>query len=108
MKTIEESVVIAMDGKDKHLYPYLPYILQDLWEIGASPEVVHELVKRHRTDHSNLKILDLGCGSGKHDILFAKENFNVCGVDMSEDMITIAKQSGQDLAGKLKLTVEDI
>lgn len=34
-KTIEESVVQAMDGTDAELFPFLPYILQDLWEIGA-------------------------------------------------------------------------
>lgn len=40
MKTIEESVVTAMDGPDKELFPFIPYILQDLWEIGADPEVI--------------------------------------------------------------------
>ena len=30
MKTIEESVVIKMDGSEKELFPFLPYILQDL------------------------------------------------------------------------------
>jgi len=30
MKTIEESFVIAMGGSDKELFPFSPYILQDL------------------------------------------------------------------------------
>ncbi len=45
MKTIEESVVIAMDGAESNLFPYLPYILRDLWEIGSSPEVIIELIQ---------------------------------------------------------------
>ncbi|MBU4494246.1 MAG: class I SAM-dependent methyltransferase, partial [Acidobacteria bacterium] len=61
-KTIEESVVTAMDGADSNLFPYLPYILQDLWEIGSSPEVIIELIRKHTNDYSSLKILDLGCG----------------------------------------------
>jgi len=35
MKTVEESVVIAMDGSDKELFPFLSYILQDLWDFSA-------------------------------------------------------------------------
>ena len=60
--TVEESVVMAMDGTDSNLFPYLPYIVQDLWEIGASPDDVLKLIRKHTTNHSNLKVLDLGCG----------------------------------------------
>jgi len=31
IKSIEESVVTAMDGTSDELFPFLPYILQDLW-----------------------------------------------------------------------------
>ena len=73
MRPIEESVVIAMDGKDKHLYPYLPYILQDIWELGASPEIIINLIKMHKSDFENIKILDLGSGKGVVSIKIAKE-----------------------------------
>jgi hypothetical protein len=46
MKTIEESIVIAMDGSDKELFPFLPIILQDLWEIGADPEAIIKLIRK--------------------------------------------------------------
>ncbi len=35
MRTLEESVVASMDGTESELFPFLPYILQDLWEFGA-------------------------------------------------------------------------
>ncbi len=44
MKSIEESVVTAMDGTDIELFHFLPYILQDLWEIGADPDVIISLL----------------------------------------------------------------
>lgn len=31
MKSLEESVVTAMDGTDSGLFPFSPYILQYLW-----------------------------------------------------------------------------
>lgn len=46
MKSIEESVVIAMDGSDKELFPFLPYIFQDIWEIGADPDAIIKLIKK--------------------------------------------------------------
>lgn len=70
---VEKSVVMALDRTDSNLFPYLPYIMQDLWELGASPEVVLKLVKKHMTDHSDLKVLDLGCGKGAVLIKLAKE-----------------------------------
>lgn len=72
MQSVEESVVLALDGTDKELYDYLPYILQDLWEIGASPEAMVGLLKKHTTNQHNLKILDLGCGKGVASIKIAK------------------------------------
>jgi len=40
MKTIEETIAAAMDITEKELLPFLPYILQDFWEIGADPDTI--------------------------------------------------------------------
>jgi ubiquinone/menaquinone biosynthesis C-methylase UbiE len=88
MKTIEESVIITMDGKDKHLYQYLPYILQDIWEFGASPEIIINLIKKHKSDFENLKILDLGSGKGAISIKIAKEFKCYCfGIDAVKEFV---------------------
>jgi ubiquinone/menaquinone biosynthesis C-methylase UbiE len=88
LRTIEESVVIAMDGKDKNLYPYLPYILQDIWELGASPEIIINLIKKHKSDFRNLRILDLGCGKGAVTIKIAMEfKCHCCGIDAVKEFV---------------------
>ena len=71
MKTIEESVLASLDGSDKELFPYLTYILQDLWEIGANPAVIIKLIDNQFTIGNNLKVLDLGCGKGAVSIKVA-------------------------------------
>jgi len=38
-------------------------------------------------------VLDLGCGTGKHDNLFAEKGYTITGIDLSEEMINIANQS---------------
>lgn len=43
----------------------------------------------HEKAHS---ILDLGCGLGRHSVLFAKRGFKVTAVDLSQEAISFAKK----------------
>ena len=38
------------------------------------------------------KVLDLGCGTGRHVIYFAKNNFDVYGIDIAKEGIKITKE----------------
>jgi cyclopropane fatty-acyl-phospholipid synthase-like methyltransferase len=97
MKSIEESVVTAMDGTDKELFPYLPYILQDIWEIGADPEIIVSLIERHFINHGILKILDLGCGKGAVSINAAKRFGCTCyGIDAIPEFISYARKKAAE------------
>ena len=44
----------------------------------------------------NGTILDLACGKGRHSIYLNKLGYNVTGVDLSENSITIAKESSNE------------
>jgi len=51
---------------------------------------------------SNVKsILDLGCGTGIHARHFAEDGYNVCGIDLSEDMLQIAKHRKSKLSDEI-------
>ena len=51
-------------------------------------EYVKSLIGKH---HPGAKtILDLGCGTGRHDLLLAQMGYQVTGVDMSEEMLAVA------------------
>lgn len=41
----------------------------------------------------SLKILDVGCGTGRHSIELTKRGYNVLGVDLSESMLKKAKEN---------------
>lgn len=97
MKTIEESVVIAMDGSDKELFPFLHYILKDVWEIGADPDAINKLIKKHCNNLHELKVLDLGCGKGAVSVKVSKECGCYCyGIDAISEFIEFAKQKATD------------
>ena len=63
------------------------------------PEIV-KLFKKHNIK----KVLDLGCGSGRHSVFLAKNGFDVYGVDISKSGIRIAKKwlKKENLKAKLK------
>ncbi len=91
--TLEESVVRAMDGSDIDLFPYLPYILQDLWEIGTDPSVVIRFIQKNFDSFQNLKVLDLGSGKGAVSVRVAAELKCHChGVDAIPEFVLFSKQ----------------
>jgi ubiquinone/menaquinone biosynthesis C-methylase UbiE len=97
MKILEESVVTAMDGSDKELFQFLPYILQDLWEIGTDPKIVIRLISRYFNNHADLKILDLGCGKGAVSVKVSKALGCRCyGIDAIPAFIEHARQKADE------------
>ena len=44
----------------------------------------------------SLKILDVGCGTGRHTIELTKRGYNVTGVDLSESQLKRAKEKAAD------------
>ena len=52
-------------------------------------EYVNELIKQYSRDCNS--ILDLGCGTGNHDFLLAEKGYDITGIDISGEMIAIAK-----------------
>jgi len=51
---------------------------------------IENLIKKYSKNKVKT-ILDIGCGTGNHDVLLAKKNYEICGIDISEEMINIAK-----------------
>lgn len=97
MKTLEECVVIAMDGTDTELFPLLPYILQDIWEIGACPDVIIRLMRKHCSNPAGLKVLDLGCGKGAVSVKVSMELGCYCyGIDAVAEFIAFAEQKAAE------------
>lgn len=44
------------------------------------------------------KVLDLGCGSGRDCLFFQKQGFNTVGVDLSEELLKIAKKNAPGIS----------
>ena len=94
MNDLKKSIVISLDGQDDALFPYLAYLLQDLWEIGSFPGTIIQVIKTHNLHHHGpFTVLDLGCGKGAVSISIAKElGWNIHGIDAMPEFIDEAQE----------------
>ncbi|MFS0822628.1 class I SAM-dependent DNA methyltransferase [Bacillus sp. 1P02SD] len=61
--------------------------------------VKEKVTQLHKT--SGLRVLDIGCGTGEIAIRLAQEGFEVVGVDLSEDMLTVANHKAMEAGVKV-------
>ena len=65
------------------------------------------LVNRWKSQ-GKLNFLDLGCGIGRHTILFAKNGFNTSGLDLSEESIRRTKEYAKQENVEVELKLGDM
>lgn len=53
-------------------------------------------------------ILSLGCGTGGHDLILAKKGYQVTGVDVSKQMIEIARKKAVEKNVKIEFILSDL
>ena len=75
------------------IIPFLPYLLQDLWELGSSGQEMLALLRRHVPVTTSFTALDLGCGKGAVSVTLAKALGVRCkGIDLIGDFIQVARE----------------
>ncbi len=72
----------------------------------AESHQVDMLLKRYGSDIK--KIINYGCGTGRHDIELSKLGYDCKGIDMSPLMIDIAKENSRSVNVDIDFSVADI
>lgn len=57
--------------------------------------------------NKSLSILDIGCGTGRHSIELALRGYNVKGIDLSENMLSKARENAKKANVKVDFTQAD-
>lgn len=78
-----------MDAFQDYAYYYNAFY-QDK-DYAAESRQVDILLKRY--GHDIKKIINFGCGTGRHDIELSKRGYECTGIDMSQLMIEIANKN---------------
>jgi len=97
MKETEEKLALSLTAETTELLPFLPYLLQDFWEIGSNPDVMIELIDKYVNLPNNVMILDLACGKGAVSIKVAQKlRIKVKGIDLTSEFIEFAAQKAKE------------
>lgn len=90
-----ERLAHSLTAEDVALLPYLPYLLQDLWALGGTPEQAIALMRAHLPQTGTM--LDLACGKGYMAVHIAKATgWRVHGTDIMPAFIEVAKQKAAE------------
>lgn len=108
---IEQKLAGSLTANTVEIIPFLPYLLQDIYELGSNPSSMITLIKNNIEDYPNKKVIDLGCGKGAVSISLAKElKMQVKGIDLLPAFIEEAnsKANEYDVTYLCDFVVEDI
>lgn len=91
-KETERKLAASLTSQSIEILPFIPYFLQDFFELGSSPKDITYLIKQHMPLSAESNFLDLACGKGAVSIGIAKELGNpVKGIDLIPAFIEEAK-----------------
>lgn len=90
---VDQKLAKSLTAETTDLIPFLPYLLQDLWELGSEPKDIISLIKKNIPISTNTIMLDLACGKGAVCVKIAQElNINMKGIDIVPEFIEFAEQ----------------
>lgn len=75
-------------------------------DYAAESRQVDTLLRRYGSDIK--KIINYGCGTGRHDIELSKLGYDCTGIDMSPLMIDIARENSRRMHADIDFSVADI
>lgn len=71
------------------------------------PEI-KEFINFLKKNNINGNVLDIGCGNGRHSILFAESKYEVTGIDYSKSAINIAKKNAKNKNLNIRFETKDL
>ena len=99
----KERLACSLSAETTALLPFLPYLLQDFWELGSDPGVMADMISKYVNISNKTRVLDLACGKGAVSVKVARKlRVKVKGIDLMPEFIEYA-------AGKAKeFNVDDL
>jgi cyclopropane fatty-acyl-phospholipid synthase-like methyltransferase len=74
----------------------------------ADAEKLVSLILKNIELQPEANVIDLACGTGRHSILFAEKGFNVTAVDLSENLLNVARKTAREQKLKIEFVNADL
>ena len=56
-----------------------------------------DFIEKELNYDSSLKIIDIGCGTGRHSIELTKRGYSVTGIDLSQSQLDRAREKAEEI-----------
>jgi len=66
-----------------------------------------DFIEQELNHDKSLKIIDVGCGTGRHSIELTKRGYNVTGIDLSDSQLAWAKEKAKEAGVKINFQKHD-
>ncbi|GAI13760.1 unnamed protein product [marine sediment metagenome] len=66
-----------------------------------------DFIEKEINYDKTIKILDIGCGTGRHSIELSKRGYSVTGIDLSESQLKLAKEKAAEQSLKIDFQKHD-
>ncbi|HOV26674.1 MAG TPA: methyltransferase domain-containing protein [Pseudobacteroides sp.] len=97
MSKVEEKLAKSLTAETTELIPYLPYLLQDLWELGSSPKDIADMISKHIHVSDKTRVLDLACGKGAVSVHLARVlGCKIKGIDIIPEFIEFSNKKAKE------------
>ncbi len=96
--THESFTTTKVIPSDKIYDSFYSKLYDKLFFVGQKVEFeIHDLIENFLSKSKDMKILDIGCGTGKHIKVLENKKYDVVGLDNSNDMLQIAKTENPNI-----------
>ena len=95
-----------MSASEVYRYPRY-YAIGYRWNTEPECDFIEACLKTHGPAKAT-RLLDLGCGSGRHLMTLAQRGFQMTGVDLSPEMIAYVEQGAKHAGLRVKASVDDL
>ena len=95
-----------MSGSEVYKYPRY-YALGYRWRTGAECDFIEACLKAHGPPRAT-RLLDIGCGAGRHLTALAKRGYAMTGVDLSPDMVAYVQEQARQAGLSITAAVDDL
>lgn len=68
-------------------------------DYAGEAKTIHEIISRYAVENHKMQILNIGCGTGRHDRELRQIGYEVHGIDLSVEMIEIARREAKEMEG---------
>lgn len=106
----EEKLAASLTAEDAGLVPFLPYLLQDIYQLGGSGALSAQLLEELGPS-TPARLLDLACGKGAVSLEIARRlDYTVRGVDLLPPFVAEANNRAEraGLANRCQYVVGDV